>query len=103
MRKHYVNEEYGVYIIQQDDGNLVVHRGTPDNPGEAEVWSHGEMGGSLSYFMKLNGDSNLMTMAGSLENEGDQLWKSNTINPEGDYFLGIDCNSEVISTAVAMI
>jgi hypothetical protein len=74
----FVNEEYGVYIVQQDDGNLVVRRGTPDNPGE-EIWSHGETGGASSYYTRLNGDSNLITSGGSPDNEGDQLWKSNTV------------------------
>jgi glucose/arabinose dehydrogenase len=92
----FVNEEYGVYIVQQDDGNLVVRRGTPDNPGE-EIWSHGETGGASSYYTRLNGDSNLITSGGSPDNEGDQLWKSNTVNPEGDYFLGISCDSTVVS------
>lgn len=74
----FVNEEYGVFIEQQSDGNLVVRRGTPDNEGEV-VWASGETGGASSYFTKLNGDSNLMTYAGSPDNEGDQLWKSNTV------------------------
>ena len=92
----FVNEEYGVFIEQQSDGNLVVRYGTPENPGEV-VWASGATGDASSYYTTLNGESNLMTYEGSPENEGIQLWKTNTVNPEGDYFLGIDCTSEIVS------
>ena len=91
----YVNDEFGAYIIQQGDGNLVVYRGTPENSTDV-VWAHGVTGNG-TYFTKLEGDSNLVTLAGTPDAEGDVLWETNIANLEGQYFLGIDCNSEIIS------
>jgi len=95
----YVNEEYGVYIIQQGDGNLVVYRGTPENRGEVIWASGGILDDAEEFFTELDPNSNLITFVGTPEAEarGEPIWASDTVNPEGSYFLGIDCNSEVVS------
>lgn len=72
-----MNEEYNVFIKQQSNGNLVVRRGTPDDPGDL-VWESGAIGDASSYFTKLQLTSNLITWEGSPENQGDLLWKTDT-------------------------
>jgi hypothetical protein len=98
----FVNEEFGVYIIQQGDGNLVVFRGTPENRGEV-VWASGaQLSGGFDFYTKVNSDSNLVTYVGTPEAPGEPLWatgveSTTTAKAAGEYFLGIDCNSEVVS------
>lgn len=102
----YVNEEFGVFIIQQGDGNLVVKRGTPEASGEVVWASGGILDDAEDFYTQLNPDSNLVTYEGTPEAPGDSIWASadsasetsrGIPGEEGDYFLGIDCNSEVVS------
>jgi len=99
----YVNEKFGVFIIQQGDGNLVVKRGTPEVPGEVVWASMGVLDGADDFFTQLNSDSNLITYIGTPEaSPRQELWSTEsqaaeTAKAEGEYFLGIDCNSEIVS------
>lgn len=88
----YTNEEYDVTLTQQDDGNLVVTRGNGDL-----VWESGVTGSASNYYTTIQQDSNMITWEGTPENRGELHWKSNTLNAQGDYFIGIDCFSEVVS------
>jgi glucose/arabinose dehydrogenase/PKD repeat protein len=88
----YTNEEYDVTLTLQSDGNLVVTRGNGDL-----VWESGVSGSASSYYTTIQQDSNFITWEGTPENRGELHWKSNTLNAQGDYFVGIDCNSEVVS------
>jgi PKD repeat protein len=96
----FVNEECNVFIVMQDDGNLVVTHGTPDNPGE-EIWDsngfEGAEGNIGDYYTMLQGDGNLVTRKGSTVAPGDTIWNTGGGGVEGDYFLGTDCNLEIVS------
>jgi hypothetical protein len=97
--KAFVNEECNVFLFMQDDGNLVVKHGTPDNQG-AGIWdSNGYVNASRSgyYFTYLQADGNLITSTGSTDDPGDSIWDIGYTGVEGEYFLGIDCNLEIIS------
>ena len=88
----YENVEYDAITTMESDGNLVVRRGNGD-----VIWESGVTGDASNYYTTLQQDSNLITWEGTPDNQGDVLWKSNTLNAQGDYFLGIDCYSEVVS------
>lgn len=112
----YENAEYDAIATMQSDGNLVVKRGNGDL-----IWESGVTGSASNYYTTIQQDSNLITWEGTPENTGELHWKSNTLNAQvskrsgcgvvcffshwclrflsmqGDYFLGIDCYSEVVS------
>ena len=109
----YVNEEFGVFIIQQGDGNLIVKRGTPDNATDIIWASMGVLDNADDFFSQINPDSNLVTYVGTPEAPGEVLWSSQSdateiakaaaqARQDEVYFLGIDCNSEVVSVYAGM-
>jgi hypothetical protein len=98
----FVNEEFGVFIIQQGDGNLIVFRGTPEARGELVWASGGILDGAEEFYSQVNGDGSLVTYVGTPEAGGQVIFSTadqaaETAKQEGSYFLGIDCNSEVVS------
>ena len=74
--------EYGVFIIQQGDGNLVVYRGTPEDRGEVVWASGGILDGAEEFFTQLNADSNLVTYVGTPEAPGQLLWSTESQTAE---------------------
>jgi hypothetical protein len=94
------NEEANAFITQQDNGNLVVRNGTPENPA-ALVWESGATTGSTedSYYTVLQGDSNFITWrVPSDTSENKRVhWKTQTINvgTEGYSFV-IECDTVAI-------
>ena len=97
----YVNAEYGVFIIQQGDGNLIVQRGTPDAVGDIIWASGGVLQGTDGFFSLIGTDSILRTFVGTPDAPGVEIFSTEsetaTSRQAGDYFLGIDCNSEIVS------
>jgi hypothetical protein len=98
----FVNEEFGVFLIQQGDGNLIVFRGTPEDEGDLVWASGGILDGAEDFFSQVNADSTLTTSEGTPDDPGQEVFTtaSQTAETErqtGEYFLGIDCNSEIVS------
>ena len=83
----------------QDNGNLALMRGTPDDPGDV-LWETGVDENADTYYTLLQRDGNLVTRPGSPSDEvqaGSSVWKSNTGDSEGDYFLAFNCDRTSIS------
>ena len=98
----FVNEEFGVFIIQQEDGNLIVFRGTPEAEGDLVWASGGILDGAEDFFSQVTADSILTTYEGTPDAPGQEVFStaSQTAETErqaDEYFLGIDCNSEIVS------
>jgi hypothetical protein len=99
----FINTEFGVYSEQQNDGNLVVRKGTPDNPGEL-VWESGYSGDVGNYFTRVLGNSNMLTYQGTPPESVDTevtapvVWQTGTLDVDwnGNYFFGIDCSGTVV-------
>jgi hypothetical protein len=93
-----VNQDADAFLSQQDNGNLVVRRGTPDDPGQL-VWETGATGSTedSSYYTNLQGDSNFITWRVPLDGSGKRvLWKTQTINPIQVYSFVIECDTVAI-------
>jgi hypothetical protein len=96
----FINSEFGVYAEQQDDGNLVVWTGTPDNQGEL-VWESGFSGEVGNYFTRVLANGNMITYKGTLPEDIEaEVWQTGTnedVDPDGFYFFGIDGTSTVVA------
>jgi hypothetical protein len=98
----FANVEFGVYIIQQGDGNLIVKRGTHADPGEIIWASGGVLDNEEDFFSQITSDGILETYAGTPDAPGQLIYSTGSQVTSrgasvGDFFLGIDCNSEVVS------
>jgi hypothetical protein len=100
----FANPEFDVFIIQQGDGNLIVKRGTPDNANATEIiWaSGGGLENEIDFFSLITSDGTLETYAGTPDAPGQLVYSTGSQVAArdatvGDFFLGIDCNSEVVS------
>jgi PKD repeat protein len=100
----FINTEFGTYTEQQNDGNLVVRKGTPDDPGKL-VWESGYSGDVGNYFTRVLGNSNMLTYQGTpsaaVEEEAPApvVWQTGTLDVDwdGNYFFGIDCTGTVVA------
>lgn len=81
--------ELNCYLKLQDDGNLVLSRGTPGNR-RGTIWSTSTSYESGKYFAKLQGDGNLVIHRGTPSSVGDAIYTSHSVGGHGDYFLGMD-------------
>ena len=98
----FANLEFGVYIIQQGDGNLIVKQGTHADPGEIIWASGGGLDNAEDFFSQVTTDGTLETYVGTPEAPGEVIYSTGSQVAArgatvGDFFLGIDCNSEVVS------
>lgn len=87
-----------VYAEQRNDGNLVVSKGTPANPGDV-IWESGYVGPEGDYFTWTLGNSNLITFQGVPPDAiGDVVFQTQTLDVDQDqtYYLGIDCTCTVV-------
>jgi PKD repeat protein len=81
------NEKKTLYILQQDDGNLMVRTGTPEYPGEL-IWQSGiSLPTSNSYYTKLQGDGHLMTQKFISDGVREIIWKTSISGESQDYYL----------------
>jgi hypothetical protein len=99
----FANLEFGVHIIQQGDGNLIVKHGTFADPGEIIWASGGGLNGTNDFFSQITSDGILETYEGTPDAPGQLIYSTDGSEVVargavvGDFFLGIDCNSEVVS------
>lgn len=94
----FVNEEYKVYAEQRSDGNLVVRKGTPSEPGDL-VWESGYVGVEGDYFTWVQGNSNMITFQGIPPDAiGNVVFETKTFGVDQDeqFFFGIDCSGTVV-------
>jgi hypothetical protein len=93
----FINTEFGVFAEQQEDGKLVVRKGTPDDQGEL-VWESGYSGEVGNYFTRVLANSNMVTYKGTLpENTEAEVWQTGTEEDDSDYFFGIDGTGTVVA------
>mmetsp|Transcript_16373 Transcript_16373/g.23097 ORF Transcript_16373/g.23097 Transcript_16373/m.23097 type:complete len:719 (-) Transcript_16373:92-2248(-) len=109
-----------LYLTQHNDGSLVLYKGDgngldgDDTSSVAKrkatdiLWSNGVSLAIGSYWTRLQGDGNLVTMAGSPQNPGRAIWASGSVRGEGSYKLvpnddstGIELQSSVGANAPA--
>jgi hypothetical protein len=83
-----------VFLVQQPDGNLVLHAGTPEKGSLAILWSSGFVGApGKEYFTVLQGDGRLITKEGTPDKKPNlAVWKTGAHGNYGDYFLYYDAD-----------
>jgi hypothetical protein len=74
--KPFANLEFGVYIIQQGDGNLIVKHGTHADPGEIIWASHERLNSTTDFFSQITGDGTLETYAGTPDAPGQLIYST---------------------------
>jgi hypothetical protein len=68
------NEDSDFFVIMQDDGNLVIYRGTAPDNGHDPIWDIGKGGHPGEYFLKIQDDGNLVAAKGIGPNADRGLW-----------------------------
>ena len=91
-----VKQISGAYLEQKNDGNLVVRKGTPANPGSL-VWESDIHLSTGTYFTILQGDGNMITYSGTPTNRGALAWKSNSVGGGNSYFLSLNCDGNSLT------
>lgn len=92
-----VNWQADTFVEQYDNGRFVVRRGFPDRK-EAILFDNKLDLSTDDYFTQLRGNGDLITFRGTPDNpKGDSVWKIENDSPEGQYFLGVECDLGTVS------
>jgi hypothetical protein len=92
-----VNWEADTFVEQYNNGRFVVRRGFPDRK-ESILFDNELDLPEDDYFTKLRGNGDLITFRGTPDDpKGDSVWKIDNDRPEGQYFLGVECDLGTVS------
>jgi hypothetical protein len=83
-------DDSDLYLIQENDGNLLVQ------DGERTIWESGVSGSRGDYWTQLQSDGNMISWKGTPKQRDDRVWKTDKTAVSGDYFLGLSCDKKYI-------
>ncbi|MCU0856986.1 MAG: lamin tail domain-containing protein [Pontiellaceae bacterium] len=88
-----------IFLMVLGDGNMAAFDGTGyDDPNKQAFWSTGTTGGtSMSYFLNLQNDGNLVLYNGTPLNPGTSRWASGISSANGTYFFKFDATDKMPS------
>lgn len=92
-----VNWQADTFIEQYNNGRFVIRRGFPDRK-ETILFDSKVDKQKDDYFTKMRGNGDLITFRGTPDDpKGDSVWKLDNDSPEGQYFLGVECDLGTVS------
>lgn len=91
------NWDADTFVEQYDNGRFVIRRGFPDRK-ETILFDNELDLATGDYFTKLRGNGDLLTFRGTPDDHDDEsVWKIDSDYPEGQYFLGVECDLGTVS------
>ena len=91
-----VNFDYNVFVEQENNGNLRVYQGWPEQRGDL-IWESGVNEGDGDYYTRLQGDGNMITYRGTTGDTSDTVWGTGKSGVDTHYFFGVECDFKSVA------
>jgi hypothetical protein len=91
--KRVIDYDKGVHLIQLENGNVEIRKGSPEVPGDL-MWESGYIGSTEhSYYTKFEANSNLITWKTLEDHSFSAVWETGTYRPTLiPFYLTVDCS-----------